>query len=435
MMPKSLIRIASTFTVVLVAFATSSGLADAGITMIRASVDRNGGNSNGSSSDPFVSATGRYVTFASGASDLVLGDNNDLDDVFVRDMLREKTSPASVDTSGGPPNGTSTTPVLSASGRYVAFLSWASDLVLDDTNGLADSFVHDMVSSRTVLVGPGSPADTTDDEEYGPSISGSGRFVAFVSSASLVPEDDNDDLDVYIRNRVGGEITLVSVAGDGSAGNADSISPSVDGDGRHVAFLSTASNLVSGDTNGHDDLFVRDLVQGTTVRASVSTTGGDANAPTLIRPAMSADGKHVVFASHAWNLVPGDTNERVDVFVRHLETATTTRASVDMDDDDANAESMSVSISEDGRYAAFRSNASDLVSGDESGLTDIFVRDLTAGSTTRVSIAVDGGEPNNDTWNPSINYTGRFVAFVSFASNLVPDDTNGLRDVFVRSLA
>jgi len=96
---------------------------------------------------------------------------------------------------------------------------------------------------------------------------------------------------------------------------------------------------------------------------------------------------------------------------------------------------MSVSISEDGRYAAFRSNASDLVSGDESGLTDIFVRDLTAGSTTRVSIAVDGGEPNNDTWNPSINYTGRFVAFVSFASNLVPDDTNGLRDVFVRSLA
>ncbi len=402
--------------------------------MIRATVDMSGGEPNGNSSDPFLNSTGRFVAFASAASDLVAGDNNGFDDIFARDLVGGVNVRVSVDVGGGSPNGSSFGPVLSSTGRFVAFVSFASDLVPGDDPG-ADTFVRDTVSGTTTLVGRGSPADSLDDEEYGPSISASGRQVAFVSSDPLLPDDTNGFLDVYVRDLVTNGLTRASVAAGGGNGDADSISPSISGNGRFVAFLSSASNLVAGDGNGLDDLFVRDLRSGVTVRASVAVGGGDPNGATLIRPSISADGAHVAFSSGASNLVAGDGNNSNDVFARHLVTATTTRVTVDTSGGDSNGWSTSVSTSRDGRYVAFRSTSSDLVPGDTNGFADVFRRDLATGTTTRVSIGMNGEEPNNNAWNPSITYNGQLVAFMSFASNLVPGDTNGLRDVFVRSLS
>ena len=420
-------------TAVLLCTLVLSNPAQAGVTTIRVSVDTGGGDPNGSSSDPFINATGRFVAFASEASDLVVGDDNAFQDIFLRDGVEATTVRVSVDSGGGSPDGASTAPALSGNGRFVAFLSFASDLVAGDEPG-ADTFVRDTVSGTTALVGAGSPADSLDDEEYGPSISAGGRHVAFVSSQALLPEDTNGLLDVYVRDLVTHGLTRASVAADGGNGDADSISPSLSGTGRFVAFLSSASNLVANDGNGLDDLFVRDLRNGVTVRASVAANGGDPNEATLIRPSMSADGAHVAFGSFASNLVVGDNNNANDVFIRHLLTQTTTRVSVDVTGGDGNGWSTSVSASRDGRYVAFRSTSSDLVPGDDNGFADVFRRDLATSTTTRVSIATDGNDPNNNAWNPSITHAGNLVAFVSFASNLVTDDTNNLRDVFVRSL-
>jgi Tol biopolymer transport system component len=398
----------------------------------RVTVDVAGDDANGRSSDPSISGSGSHLAFASAASDLVPQDTNGFDDIFLRDLVNQQTALVSVNRFGESPNDLSITPVADSAGRNVAFLSWASDLVEGDDNGLADTFVRDMATGRTVLVGPDSPADTFDDEEHGPSISGTGRYVAFVSFSPLVPPDEGEDLDVFVHDRREGDTVRASVALDGGDTNGDSESPSISADGRLLAFVSVASNLVAGDGNGLRDLFVRDLVDGTTVRASVSEDGGDPNGATLIRPALSADGRHVVFATLASNLVGGDANGFKDAYVRHLVPGTTTRVSVDMDGQDPDGESLSVSISQTGRYVAFRSFASDLVVGDTNGLADIYLRDLVARTTTRMSIGFDGSEPDDHAWNPSIDYAGRSVSFVSKASNLVPGDENALQDVFQR---
>jgi Tol biopolymer transport system component len=309
------------------------GLLASGCTWItRASVDTTGGDPDSNSFEPSMSSDGRYVAFYSFASDLVAGDGNGVEDVFVRDLRTNTTTRASVDTTGGDPNGGSSAPSISGDGRYVAFGSIASDLVAGDGNGVGDVFVRDRQANTTTRVS----VDTTGGDPD--------------SDSGTAPE-------------------------------------SISADGRYVAFGSSASDLVAGDGNGFIDVFVRDLRANTTTRVSVDTAGGDPDSNS-VRPSMSGDGRYVAFFSFASDLVAGDGNGVEDVFVRDRQANTTTRASVDFLGQEANFGSSTPSISGDGRYLAFFSLASDLVLRDGNGFFDVFVRAV-------VTPTVDSVTPNS----------------------------------------
>jgi Ca2+-binding RTX toxin-like protein len=227
-------------------------------------------------------------------------------------------------------------------------------------------------------------------------------------------------------------ITRVSFDSAGNQGNRSSYTPSISADGRFVAFYSEASNIVPGDTNNRGDIFVRDTLTNTTTRVSVDSAGNQANSLS-VGSSISADGRFVVFSSESSNIVPGDTNNTYDIFVRDTLTNTTTRVSVDSAGNQENGTNFSTtpSISADGRFVAFDSDATNLVPGDTNGRRDIFVRDRLTNTTTRVSFDSAGNQGNGVSTTPSISADGRFVAFSSFASNIVPGDTNNTDDIFV----
>src|SRR5947208_191132 len=259
-----------------------------------------------------------------------------------------------------------------------------------------------------------------------------GRFgPSYSSAADPVGGDTNGGRDVFVRERKTGKSTRVGVDSHGAQGNGDSEGPSISADGRFVAFYSLASNLVAGDTNGVRDVFVRDRKAGKTTRVSVNSHGAQTKRDSIVR-SISADGRFVTFDSTASNLVGGDTNGVGDVFVRDRKTGKTTRVSVDSHGVQANGESFAASISADGRFVAFLSSASNLVAGDGNAAGDGFVRDRKAGRTKRVSVASHGTQGNDTSFPPSISADGRFVAFTSLANNLVAGDTNGASDVFAR---
>ena len=349
----------------------------------------------------------------------------------VQPAVAGTTERVSVPSDGTQGNDYSDEPSISADGRFVAFWSYATNLVPGDMNGYSDIFVHDRQTGETTRVSVASDRTEGNGGSYRPSISADGRFVAFYSYASnLVPDDKGHD-DVFVHDRQTGATTRVSVASDGTQANGHSHIPSVSADGRFVAFYSYASNLVPGDTNGTHDIFVHDRQTGETTRVSVASDGAQANSYSYVS-AISADGRFVAFESYASNLVPADTNGGYDIFVHDRQTGQTTRVSVASDGAEGNQTSEQPSISAHGRFVAFRSSASNLVPGDMNGWLDVFVHDRQTGETTRVSVASDGTQGNNWSSSASISGDGRVVAFESHASNLVPGDTNGYKDVFVR---
>ncbi|MEG4058914.1 calcium-binding protein [Microcoleus sp. Pol7_B2] len=407
----------------------------------RVSVDSAGNQGNQSSifaGIPSISPDGRFVAFISAASNLVPGDTNASDDIFVRDTLANTTIRVSVDSAGNQANSDSSIPFISADRRFVVFESNATNLVPGDTNNERDIFVRDLLTNTTTRVSVDSASNQANSGSYIASISADGRFVAFSSFASnLVPGDTNNTTDVFVRDTLANTTTRVSVDSAGNQANDVSYSylPSISADGRFVAFESNATNLVPGDTNDTGDIFVRDTLTNTTTRVSVDSAGNQGNGGS-VELSMSADGRFVAFSSFATNLVPGDTNDTSDIFVRDTLTNTTTRVSVDSAGNQGNGVfGSSISISPDGRFVAFDSTASNLVPGDTNNERDIFVRDTLTNTTTRVSVGSAGNQGNNDSFGPlSISASGQRVAFVSTASNLVPGDTNNIPDVFVSDI-
>jgi Tol biopolymer transport system component len=256
--------------------------------------------------------------------------------------------------------------------------------------------------------------------------------VTFQSVATdLVPGDINGVSDIFVRDRNTGTTTLVSKSSAGVISNGNSFSPFISADGRYVAFQSDGTSLVSGDINGQPDIFVRDRQTGTTTLVSKSSAGVQADVFSY-GPSLSADGRYVVFFSGATNLVPGDTNNVYDVFVRDRQTGTTYRVSLSSAGAQGASDSSYPSISPDGRYVAFESLSSTLVTGDTNAKSDIFVRDRNTGTTTLVSKSSAGLQGNDDSGGSSISSGGRYVTFGSDATNLVVVDTNGIADTFVR---
>ena len=400
----------------------------------RISVRTNGKQGDADSSDPSISSDGRYVAFESMATNLVNKDTNGASDIFVHDRETGKTTRVSVRTNGKQGDADSSDPSISSDGRYVAFESMATNLVNKDTNGASDIFVHDRETGETKRVSVRTNGKQGDGDSDFPSISSDGRYVAFESDATnLVNKDTNGKCDIFVHDRQTGKTTRVSVRTNGVQGDADSYSSAVSSDGRYVAFYSRATNLVNKDTNGKRDVFVHDRQTGKTTRVSVRTNGvqGDGDS---YSSAISSDGRYVTFESYATNLVNKDTNGAYDIFVHDRQTGKTKRVSVRTNGVQGDNDSCEPSISSDGRYVAFDSFATNLVNRDTNGAYDIFVHDRQTVKTKRISVRTNGKQGDDDSYSPSISSDGRCVAFDSDATNLVNRDTNGARDIFVTEL-
>jgi len=282
----------------------------------RVSVSSDGAQGNNLTFDSLISANGRFVAVASAASNLVPRDTSGYD-IFVHDRRTGETERVSLSSGGVQGNDRSFLGSISAHGRRVAFFSYASNLVGGDTNGATDVFLHDRGTGETERVSVSSGGAQGAGDSFYPAISAhGGRFVSFVSFASnLVRSDTNDSRDAFVYDRRTGETERVSVGSGGVQGNGSSFFASISARGRFVAFFSDASNLVEGDTNGTADVFLHDRRTGKTKRVSLSSNGAQANGGSG-GPSISANGRFLAFPSAASNLVEGDTNDDEDVFVR-----------------------------------------------------------------------------------------------------------------------
>jgi hypothetical protein len=349
----------------------------------RVSVDSAGVEGNSSSRAPSISGDGRMVAYYSWANNLVANDTNGVPDVYVHDRTSGATIRVSVASNGSQSNGNSENASISVDGRSVAFASEANNLVGNDTNGRGDVFVRDLQAHTTERISVTSGGEEGDGHSAGTlSISATGRFVAFKSWATnLVGDDNNGCLDVFVHDRLSGTTERASLGNGGIEANDESVWPSITADGRWVAFSSVATNLVAGDSNGESDVFVHDRYSHTTRRVSVGPGGAEGNS-TSVAPSISADATIVAFTSSASNLVAGDTDWYLDIFTHDLSSGVTERVSVSSGGSQGNDNSSYPSISRDGTYVAFESLAWNLVDGDTNVVKDVFLRGSLRVATT-----------------------------------------------------
>ncbi len=399
----------------------------------RLSVNFQGIEANNFSINPSISADSRYIAFESAANNLVIGDTNNQTDIFITDREFKTTNIVSVNSFGVGGNLNSFHPSVSSDGRFVAFASNANNLVLGDNNNTTDIFLRDLLTGTTTRISVNSLGNQSNAISINPTISDDGRFIAFESDATnLVTGDINNARDIFLHDTLTGITAQISRNSLGDRANFSSFNPTISADGRFITFDSFATNLVAGDTNNTRDVFWHDTLTGITSSISVDALGNQGDFSS-IAPSISNDGRFIAFESTATNLVPGDTNGVRDIFVRDIVNGITTRVSVDIFGNQVSRSSFAPTISGDGRFVAFDSFDPLLVPGDSNSTNDIFVRDLLNGVTTRISVNDRGLEGNFSSFNPTISASGEVVAFDSFANNLVVGDVNNSRDVFVWS--
>jgi Tol biopolymer transport system component len=405
---------------------------------------------DGASFEGAISSDGSTVAFSTEAQGL---GGAGFRQVWARRLPDGPLFLVSASVSGLPGNGLSEGPALSADGRYVAFESFATDLIPGDSDTLVDVFVRDTVLGTTqkASVGPGNVA--SDGHSFWCSISAEGRYVLFESRATTLVSGFGSASfpQVYRKDLATGALDAVSVTLTGGTPGAACQYSALSADGRYAVFGSGASNLIAGDTNGKVDVFRRDILAGTTVRVPSGLQGEEPDDGSA-RPSLSQDGSFVAYLSSASNLVAGDTNGALDVFITEVATGTTSRANVSSI---GGLQTQGVenfippAISADGRRVVFASTSPELVPGETGFFQDIFMHDRIGGSTLRVSNAYVGSQGNSDSPEPGfgssatfllsgrpIGMSGdaRFVVFPSVAWNLVVGDSNGVRDIFVRDL-
>jgi Tol biopolymer transport system component len=413
----------------------------AGTTSITTSLSSTSGSAGPRSSfsfRPWISGDGRYVAFDSDSPNLAPGDTNRVRDVFIYDRDNGTLERVSQGTGGKQANGDSQRPTLSKDGRFVAFWSAADNLVEGDTNAVTDCYVHDRQTHETIRIDVGPDKVQANGECARPVISGDGDLVAFESAATNLEKagvlgkstDTNKARDVFLRDLEAGTTTRISVSTDGKQGAGESVRPAISADGRYVAFQSDAP-LQSDDTNEKTDVYLHDLDSKETTRVSIGPGGVEGNGGSF-SPTLSTDGRLLSYWSNASNFVSGDSNKVGDVFVFDRTDGSTVRVSLGADDTQGDGMSSDPSISPDGRYVAFWSGATNLVPDDTNGKRDIFLYDRESSTVTRVSVADDGTQGDGDSFSPNIGSGGDLVAFDSAAKTLVPDDrkTKG-SDIFL----
>ena len=424
------------FILVLIAMLLSATGALALGVIGRASIATGGTQAiGGESKHSALSSNGRYLVFSSGATNLVANDTNGVDDVFVHDRTLNTTTRVSVGTSGTEANGASTNPTISSNGRYIAFLSSATNLVAGDSNGYADIFVYDLTLSTTTIVSiAAGGTQATGNSSGTPSISDDGNKVVFTTQADnldATPISMTNRIHLYLRNISADTTTCLSVnPAITQKADGDSAHPHITRDGNYVVFSNTGSNLVAAPTiYGQFDIYFRDINTNTT---TLLTSGANNHS---YCPAISNNGRYISFHSYASNLITGDTNAAGDVFVHDRTANTTERVSLSSSGIEGDGSSNASSISGDGRYVSFMSSATNLVPGDTNGVRDTFVYDRNADTITRFSVASNGEEGNGISGSTSgkvvISEDGLWVTFQSAATNLVSGDTNGQDDIFV----
>ena len=332
-----------------------------------------------------ISDDGRYVAFGSAAPNLVPGDANGRNDAFVHDRSTGVTELVSVSSTGVQGNDSTSSGALSGDGRFFTFSTFSTNLVAGDTNGFSDVFVHDRTTGVTERVSVSSTGVQGNGESFAVSINRDGRYVDFASDArNLVVGDTSSNRDAFLHDRVTHSTERVSVSSDGGqpSGLGTSIPEGISSDGRYVALYSNADNLVPNDTTRNRfDVYLRDRATGTTELISVNSAGVQGNNESFLAD-ISDDGRYVAFYSMANNLVSDDTNGFIDFFVRDRATGVTQRVSLDTKYQEANAEcpggllgpSFTMDMSSDGRYIAFASCADTLSQGDTNQVEDVFLR-------------------------------------------------------------
>ncbi len=385
----------------------------------------------GDSTDVSINGDGRYVLFGSDSA-LVAQDTDTVQDVYVKDLLTDGLERVSVTPTGAAASGDSFAGAISRDGRYVAFWSWASNLVPGDTKGKADVFLRDRLLKTTERVS----VTSSEAEANGASpsiingdsldVSDDGRFVAFTSSATNPGADANTLSDVFVRDRTAGTTTLASVSSAEAVGGSDSYGPSLSANGRYVAFESDAANLVTPDANSGRDVFVRDLTAGTTARVGIADNDVQPAVGQSFESWISDNGDQVAFASTA-KLVGADTNASSDVYLRTISTGTTFLISK-TPGGAAAGDSHLPRVAGSGGVVAFVSSSTTLLPGGN-GFEQIYRN--TGSGVERLSVSSAGAIGGSDSTSPSLDAYGSIVAFESKANNLVTGDT-GYRDAFFR---
>lgn len=399
-------------------------------TLVCASVTATGAPGDWGGSNPDLSADGRYVVFQSESTNLEPGAAGGPIHAYRRDLATGHTVRVSGSAAGAAGNGISYSPVASGDGSRVAYHSSSTNLVTADGDSDYDVYAWDAASGSVTLVSVSTAGVTGNDWSYLPSISENGRYIAFESDASnLDGTDANGEADVYLRDLTAHTTKRITVSTTGGDSNGASWEPKVSADGRYVMFYSDASNLVAGDTNSDYDVFVRDTVNNTTTRVSVADDETQISDATGL--AMSSDGRYVLFST--WDgLAAGDTNSQVDIYLRDCVAGTTELVSKSSMGVCGNEPSYDAAISGDGRYVLVQSYATNLAAGDVNTHEDLYLRDRNTGLTYLVSKNADGTIGNSQSVWPMLSKDGRYIGFVSSATNYVDGDINGDDDVFVR---
>ncbi len=350
---------------------------------------------------------------------------------YPREISIERASVADDGTEG---NGRSIESAISSDGRYVAFSSDATNLIDGDTTGgslIYDVFVYDRTNDVIQRVSQKADGTGANGNSWAPSISGDGRYVVFSSRATnLLNNVDNGIYQIYRYDRNDDSLECLSMSSATVEGNFDSMTPDISSDGAVTAYISGASNLAGGDANGFDDVYYYKHSNGSLNR--VLALGGAEPNETSYGLAISGNGRYITFASFASNYVAGDTNNRYDIFLYDIQENTVSRVSMACDGSQSNGHSFTPDISSDGRYIVFQSEATNLVEGDTNGKADIFLFDTQQNTIiSRVSTATDGTQSNNESYHPAISGDGSSVVFDSLATNLVSETLNGASNVYV----
>ena len=394
----------------------------------RVSVANDGREADSPSEWASVSADGRYVAFGSAAGNLVKGGKKPRSDVFVRDRTLGTTEQVSLGPGTQPGNHDSYMPSISADGRYVAFVSVASNLAPGDPPKTWDVFVRDRKEGSTRCVSLDLQGEPGQGNAGYPAISADGRFVAFQSDApGMVPGPASEGFQVYVHELATQKTECVSVVASGAPAATWSSWPAISGDGRFVAFVSSAG-LDGGGAFPSGHVFVRDRSNGTTVRASRNSAGAEADG-TCDWASISRDGRFVAFPSTARNLgSPKSTHS--NVFLRDLTQGTTKWVSHGRDGVVPDGASSMPYVSPDGRWVAYTSWASNLLPNDAAGVADVFRWDRERDETRIVSADAQGGSGNGSSRGFGLSSAGQ-VVFESLSSDLVSGDANEVADIFL----
>jgi WD40-like Beta Propeller Repeat len=407
------------------------------------SVDQGGGFPSGVSAQPSISANGRYVAFASFASNLVPNDTNEAIDVFVRDRRQPGSTIRLPLPNGGrvPAGGSATEPSIAADGSVVAFVYRPPQSPVGTVEVPSQPVVMAWVRAKNATeIVSFQPTGELARNSTEPSVSGNGTLVAFTTVGPPDASGTPGVSIVLVRDRGAAATTLVSARADGAPGSAGSRAPAISRDGRIVAFESDANDLVAGDGNATTDVFVRDLAAKRTELISTGV-GGAANGASRA-PAISADGRRIAFESQAKNLIAGAAPAHRNVYVRDRTDGATFLASSGLSGADAAADSGQAAITDDGRIVAFASAANNLtasaVNADLAAaapaVSEVYAHDVLSGETIRISEARGGGPAGGQNVGPTMGGNGRFVAFASSSPALVGGDSNNVGDVFLRDL-